>query len=188
LAPVLKLSEVDARVKHLRSRVLRALRPLVPCKHTYNTIDWAYLAWTVDGISIESIQIEPCSRPSRLEPRRPLVLRLYVNTRSVETQDDPVLLKELVQWANGDLAPRSGKPFRMELSVLPDEIIRYVPLVARLLQAGGPFGEAAELEPPMDTLRFNEGENRFRYLWSKAAWDAMDRYRAERDASVKAPR
>jgi len=171
----LLIVEAEHVATYLRERVLRELYLELEMERIRHGTDWAFLGWTTNGVDVDTARCEPYSRPNRHEPRKPLIMRLSVNNLHMFETEDPDWRYELM----GSMERRPSKRglrLRTEVSVLPHEVLSYVPFVARLIEADASDDPSRVVEPPPGTRFFGEGEERFKYLWSEAAWSRIERF------------
>lgn len=168
-----------ARVRdYLRERVLRELYLELDLERVRHGDRWSFLGWTTNGLDVDTARCEPFSMPSSAQPKRPLVMRLSVNTVFLCETEDPDWRYELMGGMEPDPSNRASRRLRTEISVLPHEMLSYVPFVAGLIETQSFGNPSFFIEPPPGTRFFGEGRERFTYLWSEAAWERIERFRA----------
>lgn len=134
------------------------------------------LYWLGKGGRFESARVQPYMLPHPIDPARPLVMRVSVNYTNV---DD---IERLIKKAGWETRIRELRDepqherWKMELSVLPRQLVSFAPWVEALIRAHD-AGDASFVPEPPDPVRLWSRELLdCDYAWSKNAWDRYDEY------------
>lgn len=134
------------------------------------------LYWLGRGGRFETARVHPYTLPHPFDPARPLVMRVSVNYTSV---DDIDRLIKKAGWVERQRELRSEpqlERWKMELSVLPRQLVGFVPWVEALVRAHDE-GDASLVPEPPDPVRLWSRELLdCDYTWSTAAWDRYQEY------------
>ena len=144
----------------LERPVLRAARPLA-------------LVWPSSAGRVEHLRFEPYYAPLAGEPRRPLIVRFSVNCCYFEGIERAARRAGLLGQGD-DYALGSG--WRFELSVLPEEAVRFVPFVVGVVLAHDEHDLSCIPEPPVATRFWQEQPLARNYAWSETAWQIATDY------------
>lgn len=128
------------------------------------------IAWRSAQGRVEHARLEPYYLPDRRDPARPLILRASIN------YGGPADWKPILKRVGWEDRVRADRWWKMELSMLPGEVLDYVPWLASVVGAHEHNDAARVIEPPHPT-RFWQVEHLDRdYAWSEAAWDRAELY------------
>jgi len=134
------------------------------------------LYWLGKGGRFETARVQPYMLPHPFDPARPLVMRVSVNYTSVE--DSETLITK-AGWQERIRTLR-GEPqlehWKMELSVLPHQLVGFAPWVEALVRAHDANDVSLVPEPPDPVRLWSRELLDCDYAWSKAAWDRYEEY------------
>lgn len=131
------------------------------------------LLWRSGAGGLEHLRVAPYYAPSEQDRRRPLIVRYSINSTWFDSFERVARRKGLL---GSDDSCWDRTLLRFELSLLPEEVVGFVPLVVGVIRAHEANDPALIPEPPVRTRFWQDHPLEWSYGWSESAWELAEDY------------